>query len=562
MRVLDSRRLRGPSLGTRVPAAVAEVALEGLDASRFEASWRRFLARGAEALKRPELARGVVRAFPGGLALLVPAPLDVLLAAADLNEWALDAASKDLAGKRVVLSREVTRKLTRRFAEEERPALVALEAAARAHDAPFLSDDDEVTLGLGKHARTFPIDALPAPSAVDWGLAGRIPVAFITGTNGKTTTTRLLARMVKCSGRVPGNSSTDGVTIDEHIEESGDWTGAEAARKVLRDPRVDVALLETARGGILRRGLAIDGVDAALITNVSADHLGEYGVLDVATMAEAKCVVGHAVRRGGYVVLPADDEHLARFIDGFVAETVLFCADATHPRITAHLAAGKHVFVLSEGRVVHRSRGTDEVLAAIEDVPITFGGRAPHNVKNLVAASALAWALGISRQASIEGAAQFGRAPSDNPGRGELHVLKSGTRLFLDFGHNPSAITDLLALGRSLAGEGQITLTTTIAGDRTDEAFGAYAQAIFDAGAQRVIVWEKESLYRGRAENETRTLLVQALIDAGFDASAVSEAEDEPSAIRTAVASAGPSDLVIAAPHLARMPIDALITSP
>ena len=566
MHVLDSRRLRGPSLGTRVPAAVAEVAFDssverGDDRASFETRWRRCLLRAAAAVKRPELARDAhVRPFAGGLALLVPAPIDVLLAVADLNEWAIEAAEKERSGKRVVLSREVTRRLSRNFVEQARPALVALETAARARGAPFLSDDDEVILGLGKHARRFAMHALPRPSEIDWDAAGRIPVAFVTGTNGKTTTTRLVARMAKCAGLVPGNSSTDGVTIDERIEETGDWTGAEAARRVLSDPRVEVAILETARGGILRRGLAIDGVDAALITNVAADHLGEYGVHDVDTMAETKAVVGHAVRPGGYVILPADDAHLDRFIDGFVAETVLFARDPAHPRITSHLAAGKHVFVISEGRVVHRSRSTEDVLVSIDEPPITFGGHAPHNVKNVLAACALGWAMGISREGILGGLSSFGRASGDNPGRGELVTVPSGTRLLLDFGHNPPAIRDLLALGRRLApAPAQIVLTTTLAGDRSDEAFLAYARAIREAGADRVIVWEKESLYRGRRAKETQALLTASLRSAGFAPSSLSETEDEPSAIRAALAAAAPLDLVVATPNLARLPLEELL---
>ena len=243
-------------------------------------------------MKRPELGKGAhARIFLGGLALLIPAPIDVLLPAADLNEWAIDAARRELLGRRVVLSRESGRRLRRRFHDAEHPALIAIESAARAHGAQCLWDDDEVTLGLGKHARSFDMDALPSPSSIDWDAVGRIPVALVTGTNGKTTTTRWVARMAKHAGLVPGNSSTDGVTIDERIEETGDWTGAEASRRVLRDPRVELAILETARGGILRRGLAIDGYDAALITHVNADHLGEFGVFDVDTMAATKAVV-------------------------------------------------------------------------------------------------------------------------------------------------------------------------------------------------------------------------------------------------------------------------------
>jgi UDP-N-acetylmuramyl tripeptide synthase len=561
MRLIDSRRLRGPSLGTRVPAAVAEVALDGVDSDRALASWHRWVRAAAEAVKRPELGKGAhARIFLGGLALLIPAPIDVLLPAADLNEWAIEAARRELLGRRVVLSRDAGRRLRRRFHDAEHPSLLALEAAARAHGAPFLWDDDEVTLGLGKHARSFEMDALPSPASIDWESVGRIPVALVTGTNGKTTTTRWVARMAKHAGLLPGNSSTDGVTIDERIEEAGDWTGAEAARRVLRDPRVELAILETARGGILRRGLALDGYDAALITHVDADHLGEFGVYDVDTMAATKAVVGHAVSAKGKVVVPADDERLALHWPQWAAEPVLFCEDPSHPRISAQLAEGRHAFVVSDGRIVHRSLGAEVPLIALTEVPLTFGGLARHNVKNALAACALAWSLGIDRKAVIQGLRSFGQNTSDNPGRGELHALPSGARLLLDFGHNPAALTDLLSLARSLS-KGRCVLVTTLAGDRTDDAHAAYARALRAAGADRVVVWETESLLRGRPTGGTVATLSSALSAAGYGEDDIDTGDGEIDAIRRAAASANDADVIVATPHMARMPIAELLAA-
>src|SRR6185312_1711714 len=150
------------------------------------------------------------------------------------------------------------------------PGLVAIERAARAHRVPFLFDDASVTLGHAARSRTYALGAIP--KTIPWTSLGAIPAALVTGTNGKTPTTRMVARIAKHAGLVPGNTSSDGTAIDEVIVDPGDNTGGESARAVLRDSRVQIAILETARGGLLRRGLAVTNVDAALITNVSADH--------------------------------------------------------------------------------------------------------------------------------------------------------------------------------------------------------------------------------------------------------------------------------------------------
>ncbi len=555
MRVLDSRRLRGRSLGSEGPAAVAEVWLDGLDAAAFEAAWRLQLARALGAVGRGELAAGAsVRPFSGGLSVLVPAPLDLLLSIVDLNEWALDAAQRSLTGRSTGLSSREVRDWKKRLAADARPRLAPLLAAARERGVPVLSDDDALTLGLGAGARSWPMDDLPAPGEVPWDALGRIPVALITGTNGKTTTTRLLARIAKHAGLVPGNSSTDGVTIDERIEEGGDWTGAEAARKVLRDPRVQIALLETARGGILRRGLAIEGVDAALVTNVAADHLGEYGVLTVEDMVRTKLVVSEAVRPGGWVVL---GEELLAAVPRPREQLILFSA-SPGPAIEAHLAAGRHAFVVEDGRIVHRHGPHARPLLPLAEMPLTFGGRAPHNVKNALAASALAFGLGLPDEAVAAGLRSFGAAAGDNPGRGELVEL-GGVRLLADFGHNAAGMEDLLALARSLApSPARVVLVTTLAGDRTDEAYDEYARSIAGRGVDRVLVWEQASLLRGRRPGEPTGLLLRGLARAGARAEA---ADDQRAAMRAAVQHASPGDLVVVAPDLLRLPraeLDAL----
>ncbi len=555
MRVLDSRRVRGRSLASRAPGALAEVALEeGETPEKAEAAWRAALFDLAALIGRPELAEdAVVRRFSGGLALMVPAPIDVLRVVVDLNELAIEAATAALRDEPRPFGDRTIANLIDDLADALRPRLVALREHALRRDVPFVFDGDAVTLGLCGRARTYEIDSLPAIDAVPWETLGRVPVAFVTGTNGKTTTTRLVARMAKEAGLVAGHTSSDGVVVGDRVLERGDWTGAEAARLVLRDEAVEIAILETARGGILRRGLAIDEVDAALITNVSADHIGEYGVVDLATMAQAKGVVGHAVRRGGTVILNAGDEELMKLAPTFTARVVLFCASGRTEALAAHLASGGEAFVVEDGAIVRRADGVHDTLATLSEVPLTRDGVARHNVENALAAAALGFALALAREAIIAALRQFDLRPEDNPGRGQVREIAPGVRGLFDFAHNSAGFVLIYEVARSLVREGaKIVAVLTQAGDRSEAELHALARLAVEGGASAAIVWEKPSLLRGRSPGEIRAILHACLRAQGLREDAVFEAENESDAVQRALAICAPGDLVVVAPHLDR----------
>ncbi|HEX5754739.1 MAG TPA: Mur ligase family protein, partial [Arenimonas sp.] len=263
----DSRRLTGPNLYFAQPGAVLETVGDGAeDAARF-AAWRDYVARGRSALGWPD-APLVVRQHRGGAALAFAAPVDQLLTATELNEaaWqaACDARVLHAPGHPAGWDEASALHTLQRYAAMEiRPTLRALLAAAQARGTPALLDDEQLTLGLGRYSRSWPLDALPDSVAVPWDTLKAIPVALVTGSNGKTTTVRLLAALLRAQGLQVSHSCTDGVFIDDAQLESGDWSGPAGARAALRHPQAEAAVLETARGGILRRGLAVDHADAA-----------------------------------------------------------------------------------------------------------------------------------------------------------------------------------------------------------------------------------------------------------------------------------------------------------
>ncbi len=550
MRIVDSRRLRGPNLQTSGPAALAEVAFEEGEApGQAVEAWRRELRRMLEALGMPSAAgEARARVYPGGAALTFPAPIDVLLAATEVNEWAIDSAAFR-ADEPFETARQ---RLAARLAEEARPILVALRSEASRRGVPFLWDDDAVTLGMARRSRTFGMDHLPQPADVPWHELGRIPTALVTGTNGKTTCTRLVARMAKQAGFVAGNTSTDGIAVDEVVVEEGDWTGPGAARALLRRPEIEIAVLESARGGLLRRGLALDRCDAALVTNVTRDHLGEFGVCDVETMARTKAVVATVVRPDGRIVLNGADPSLVALQPTFRAPTVLFALDPETPAVQDHLRRGGEAWAIVGGRFARMEGTQRSEILPVDEAPIAFGGAALHNVENGLAAAALARALGLPDEAIAAGLRSF--TAHDNPGRGQLVALTSGVRVLADFGHNPDAMRHLLALAEQLLSrqEGRLFVVSATPGDRRDEDIAALAREIARARPAGVFVWDMTQHLRGREPGEVPVVMRRALLASGLDEGRVATVEGELDALGKALAEARTGDLVILAPNIDR----------
>jgi UDP-N-acetylmuramyl tripeptide synthase len=469
LKLLDSRRLFGPNLDVPGPAAIAEVAFEPEeDAEAALAAWRAHV---------PPDAR--IRRFRGGAALVLPGPFDQLLWLCDLNEAAIAGAPPPETPPPVDA------------------ALRAVEAQARARGLPVLVDDEQVSVGLGRGARV----AARGATDLDWAGAATIPVALVTGTNGKTTSARLLAAIAAAAGHTVGLATTDGIHVGGAAVAAGDYTGPDAARRILRDPRVTLAVLETARGGILRRGLAVAQADVALLTNVAADHLGLYGIDDVDTMARVKGVVGTVA---DVVVVNGDD-----------------------PRLAALPFRRRVLFDPADGPT---------------DIPIAFGGAARHNVANAAGAAAAARVLGLGEEAIARGLRGF----HENPARGDL-VAVGPARVLLDFGHNPEAVRAVLGLARALE-PGRLIVVTGLPGDRDDDALRAVAREIAAARPARVYVHDLDGYLRGREPG-----VVPALVEAALAGAAETErTRGEADGVARALAAAAAGDLIVVFPHLDR----------
>ncbi|HYG64392.1 MAG TPA: Mur ligase family protein [Thermoanaerobaculia bacterium] len=536
--------------------AVIDVALPPAQTEAAVAAWRGHARRLLDALgwSGEELA---VRPFSGGVSLALSAPVDALYSATEINEWAWRAAAAELAGSPPPDLREGTALLRDAIEREENPALQALQAAAAARRVTLLADDDQVSVGLGKGSRTWPARSLPDPDTIDWSKIHDVPVALVTGTNGKSTTVRLLAAMARSGGWTVGTTSTDRIEVGDEVLDRGDYSGPGGARTLLRDRRVEMAILETARGGILRRGLALRTADAALVTNVAEDHLGDYGVLDLDGLAETKMVAPRAVRPGGRVVLNADDPQLVGRVAGLAAAITWFSLDPANPTVRAYLVAGGTACLLDEADLL-LARGERRLrIARAEEVPIAFGGAARYNLANALAAMGLADALGLPAVAMAAGLRRFRPDPESNPGRANLMELGS-IRVLVDYAHNPHGLAAVLAFAASLPAARRLVVLGQ-AGDRDDEAIRELARTAWSFRPDHVVLKELPSLLRGRPLGEISRVLADEMRRLGAPAEAVSRAEDDMDATRQALAWARPGDLLVLLTHTLREDVLALL---
>jgi UDP-N-acetylmuramyl tripeptide synthase len=571
MRLVDARRLTGPNHLSRSPLVIVEIDLDPAESvEEVRAVYLRELVRMREALGLGGAPSLLTRAHRGGAIFAYEAEIDTMLAHAEISEWAAESAADVFAGKGARSVETKRGDALALLARDRSPRLLALVDDARRRGVPLFWDDDAVSLGAGKNAASFARGALPDPSAVAWDGLGSIPTVLVTGTNGKTTSSRLLARVATEAGLVAGTTSSGGITVGAETVEDGDWTGPAAARIVLRRPEVELAVLETARGGILRRGLAVETCDVALITNVSDDHIGTGGIDDVAAMVEVKGVVARAVRPGGTTVLNARDPNLVALARGLDSE-VTFFADLEAPAcevaravIDAHRALGRRVVFARAGVVVIADGASEEhELVRIDALPITFGAAARYNVENVLGVVAASEALGLSRDALLRALRGFGMR--DNPGRGQV-LERDGVTVVLDFGHNPEGVRAVMqlvaALRQRTAPAGKLTVVAGSPGDRSDQEIVDVARVLHEARPDRVLVRELGDYLRGRSPGDVPALYRRALIELGMPEASFAVVGSEVEALARAFEGASPGDLIAVLVHLDHDEVRAFLAAP
>ncbi|MDQ3242753.1 MAG: cyanophycin synthetase, partial [Gemmatimonadota bacterium] len=406
----------------------------------------------------------------------------------------------------------------------------------------------EVNAGPGIRMHTHPaegrarnvgapvIDMLYPP-----GSDATIPVIAVTGTNGKTTTTRLIAHLFRVSENVVGFTTTDGTYLGNRMVAEGDMTGPFSANIILSNPTVDIAVLETARGGILRAGLGFDECDVGVILNVTADHLGLRGINTVEQLADVKGVVAAVVKREGHAVLNADDPLVFAMRDRTMADIVLFSTrpEGESEEFETHLSRNgigarieKDTFVIRRGRL-------RIPIAPVRDVPLMMGGAARFQRENILAAIATAYVQGMRYDDIRAGLLSFFPSPSLTPGR--LNLMRFGHgRVLVDYAHNPAAIAGLIEFVQGLDASKRIGIITA-PGDRRDEDLLTVGRLC--ASLDRVILRD-DKYRRGRPPGEISRIIAQGLREGGMREEQMEVLYDEAEALAHALKTMGDNDLV------------------
>jgi cyanophycin synthetase len=377
------------------------------------------------------------------------------------------------------------------------------------------------------------------------GTPTRIPIAAITGTNGKTTTSRLLAHILKAAGHHVGYTTTDGVYIDGHLTVKGDMTGPKSAQIVLRDPSVDIAVMETARGGLLRSGLGFTRCDVGACLNVTSDHLGLGAIETLEDLAEVKRIVVEVAK--DTAVLNADDPLCLKMADYTQASNVCYVTlNSNHGLVREHIQAGGRAIVLEKGingdMITIYDNGAHIPLLWTHLIPATLEGKAIHNVQNAMFASAIAYSMGKTLKDIQHGLRTFDTTFFQAPGRMNIYD-ELPFKVILDYAHNPAAIELMCNLVEQLDVEGRRICVLAGPGDRRDEDLKEMAAVA--AGSFDHYICKADDNRRGRGFDEVPIILKDALVGHGVAPENVEVIPDEVTAIEAALKTCEPGDLLM-----------------
>jgi cyanophycin synthetase len=551
MALTDSRRLTGPNVYFNQPAAALEALAMDVSDSQL-ALWQKHIEHISSALNWPA-PMVYVKSHAKGATLAFTAPPDQLYCATEINEWSWSAVCGDDSQfapafpciEDIASAIQCFRKVASAEAE---PLLFEFIANAEAKGWPVLLDEDTVSIGFAAQSTSWPRQPFLDLPALPKSDVRHIPIAMVTGSNGKTTSVRLLSAMARAAGFASGHNCTDGLFFNGLLVEADDYSGPAGARATLRHPGVEAAILETARGGMLRRGLATNQANAALITNISEDHFGEYGVFNLDDLARVKLTVAKGLRPDGRLVLNAGDPMLVKHGDGLHDNTAWFAADWNCLQLQSQLAQGLTVCAVDNGHLSLHADAIVHDLGSVEAMPLSLNGVARYNIENLAGAALCAYVLGFGIDAIKSTLANFGSENADNPGRLQRWTLND-VRVLLDYAHNPQGMSGFLAIAQALRGQGRMAVLLGQAGNRENDDIVKLAECVADFHPELIVLKDMVGYERGREPGEVPALLRSALTMQGISDETVVTELNELEAVRQILQWAKPGDVLALPVH-------------
>jgi hypothetical protein len=492
--ILDGcRRLTGPSLVWSKTGAILDVLLRDIDQDQVLDCWYRHVNALLSQLhwQQPKLTH---RRFENGLNLLLAAPIDQLYSAVLVLETAWYFCTCELLEVTVESRDQLIQDIFEEMQSEKNDALIALQQAATDHGTDFLVDDDVVSIGHGDGSSSYNVGQIPPVEQIDWDSIHDIPVAMITGTNGKSTSVRLLDGIARAAGQVSGVTSTDFVRVGDDILDQGDYSGP-------------------------------------------------YGVNTLAALTETKFAVSKTLAENGMLVTNADDSGIVEFLAGRQAQNLCwFSLDKSNPEIQQQIKNNGRCCFEENGFIVYFDGQQFEQICAVNDIPMTLNGAALHNLRNALGAVGVATAMGYTTAQLAAGLSHFNSDEHDNPGRLNSFELNNSARVIVDFAHNAHSVAAVAdTVGRMPARQKWALFGS--AGDRSDDEIAAIARGVCALEPNHVVITEVEGYLRGRALGEVSEIMKQACLQSGLAESQIIFAESPLAGVKLAVSRMQSDDL-------------------
>lgn len=509
----ETRQLTGPGMLWEHCGAVLDVYFKIFDPDQIISIWNEHarlvldsVGWGGEQLTS--------RKFSGGLSLAISAPIDQLKSAVFVVQTAWHFSATQVLDQPSGDFSKMIDDLKRMMADEANPQLIEIIEAADRHKINVLYDGEEITLGQGAGAMVWQIGDLPELKSIDWDELYNVPVALITGTNGKTTTAKLCAAITAASGITPGLASANFVRIGDTVFDREIPSAADCAKVLLRDERLEIAYLELDRNDIVPSGLPVPQAQAALVTNIAADRLGGYGIMTVGDLATAKLSVHRSLNHDGVLVLNADDKYVVAQAEQVPSK---ICWFSLNPKSTKIVQARSHAHTCAwfDGTSLIFFDGKEETaIVNVSDVPITMNGNALHNVRNALAALCLSKALGLGDEAIELGLSGFNNDYRNNPGRcNEFEI--NGARVFIDFADNQHSVAAVSQALRSVRAA-RVFVMISHMGDRSDGEIRSITEEALKIDPDMVVAAELEEHLHGREHGEVSAVAMDVCANKGL----------------------------------------------
>ena len=552
------RRLTGPSLYFQNPGTVLDVFVSGVRLEDVVACWQEEVNKLREAVSWKLSPLHVRKTHPQGASLAFNASMDLVYSATELNEAAWNNSVARIYGEVPEDFDGIVSKLKAQIEQESNPVLLKLNEAANKKGIQLLSDDETLTLGLGVGSQSWSLRQLPNPDEVDWDALHNVPVALITGTNGKSTTGRMLAAIVSADGKTPGLTSTDCIQVGTDILDTGDYSGPGGALAVLSDKRVEFGVLESARGGILRRGLGVTQAQAGIITNVAEEHLGEYGVRSLADLIDVKFTILRPLEIfGGMLVLNADDEGLVEYAKNLNHPLCWFSLEKDSHILYEHRKQGGPICYVEQGKIYFLHHDSVKFILNVNEIPITLNGAARYNVANSLGVIALAKNLGFSNEVIAGALKSFQGDLKDNPGRGNYLTLplpkpnrsqnsteEQSFQVLIDFAHNAHGLSAICETLIRLPAKRRLVVAGHV-GSHSDEEIREMTRVVAKIKPEYFYSPEMLDYLRGRKAGEISKLVFDELLQLGYAEEKLSTANTCLEAVKSAVEHVQAGDLLM-----------------